>query len=534
MIAGAFIAAVPDLEPGDILVTNHPYAAPGTGSHLPDINLLKPYFHDGALICFGWSFAHCADIGGGVPSSISPSFDNLFQEGLQIPPMKFASRGVQSDVLLAMLRANSRIPDVILGDLQAQLSALAVGERRIGELIRQHGKEVVLAAQDGLVAYGKARARDVTRRIPDGIYEFCDYMDDDFRTRSPVRFRCRMEVRDGEIHLDLTGTDPQLASPYNVPTGGVRHPYLTSKLMHMLFTYDPELPRNYGIFENITVQVPRGTVMNPESPAAVGIRHAGAIRFNDAVLGCLALADPGLAPAASGGTVIPVVVSQQDEGRQKIAVLQSLAGGSGATREADGAGGRDRSLANINNTPTERGEAELTVRIERYELRCDSGGGGQYRGGAGVLYALRALRDGVEVMGRGLERFVFQPWGVAGGHAGATARVTLTRADGSVTDLGKIDRVRLRADDVLTIETPGAADMAIHWRAIRRPSRPTCATGWCRARWRGSSTVLCSTKPARSTNLPRRRCVRCPAKPLRCSVSAPCAQHGTACSKMRR
>jgi N-methylhydantoinase B len=447
----AFIAAVPDLEPGDILVTNHPYLAPGVGSHLPDINLLKPYFHDGELICFGWSFAHCADIGGGVPSSISPSFDNLFQEGLQIPPLKLARRGELSDVLLGMLRANSRIPDVILGDLQAQLSALAVGERRIAELIRQHGVDVVRAAQDGLVAYGKTRARDAQRRIPDGTYEFHDYMDDDFHTPIPVRMRCRMIVRDGEIHLDLTGTDPQLAAPYNVPTGGVRHPYLTSKLMHMLFTYDPELPRNYGIFENITVEVPRGTVMNPQSPAAVGVRHAGAIRFNDAVLGCLAQADPGLAPAASGGTVIPVVVAQQESGRQKIAVVQSLAGGAGATRESDGAGGRDRSLANINNTPTERSELDVAIRVERYELRTDSGGAGRYRGGAGVVFSLRALQDGLQVMGRGLERFVFQPWGSAGGEAGAAAQVLLN--DG--IDLGKIDRVQLNAGDVLTILTPG-------------------------------------------------------------------------------
>jgi N-methylhydantoinase B len=451
----AFIAAVPDLEPGDILITNHPYLAPGLGSHLPDINLLKPYFHDGTLVCFGWSFAHCADIGGGVPSSISPSFDSLFQEGLQIPPLKLARRGELSDVMLAMLRANSRIPDVILGDLQAQLSALAVGERRVAELIRQHGLDTVRAAQDGLVAYGKARARDVQRRIPDGMYEFHDYMDDDFRTRIPVRLRCRMTVRDGEIHLDLTGTDPQLAAPYNVPTGGVRHPYLTSKLMHMLFTYDPELPRNYGIFENITVQVPSGTVMNPESPAAVGIRHAGAIRFNDAVLGCLGAADPGLAPAASGGTVIPLVVAQHDAGRQKIAVLQSLAGGAGATRDSDGAGGRDRSLANINNTPTERGELDVAVRIERYELRLDSGGPGRFRGGAGVVFALRALEDGIEVMGRGLERFVFQPWGSAGGGGGAAARVVLNPGTADERELGKIDRVRLQRGDVLSVMTPG-------------------------------------------------------------------------------
>ncbi|MCD7098790.1 hydantoinase B/oxoprolinase family protein [Stenotrophomonas sp. MMGLT7] len=454
----AFIAAVGEIEEGDVLVTNHPYLAPGVGSHLPDINLLKPYFYDGRLVCYGWSFAHCADIGGGVPSSISPAFDTLFQEGLQIPPMKLARRGVVDEGFMALLRANSRIPDIVAGDLRAQLSALAVGERRVRELIAQHGLHTVLAAQRGLVEYGKSRARAVVRRhLPDGVYEFHDYMDDDYNTRIPVRLRCRMEVSDGKIHLDLAGTDPQLAAPFNVPTGGVRHPYLTSKLMHMLFTYDPGLPLNYGIFENVTVNVPAGTVMNPQMPAAVGIRHAGAIRFNDAVLGCLALADAGMAPAASGGTVIPLVVSQTsaDGGSRRVAVVQALAGGAGATGRGDGANGRDRSLANINNTPSERSELELKVRVEQYALCRDSGGTGCFRGGVGVAYTLRMLEEGMEIMGRGLERFDFQPWGVAGGGAGNPSQVWLNAGTPEARDIGKFDRLRLKAGDTLTIVTPG-------------------------------------------------------------------------------
>jgi N-methylhydantoinase B len=452
-----FIAAVPDLQPGDVLITNHPYLAPGVGSHLPDINLLKPYFHEGRLICFGWSFAHCADVGGGVPSSISPSFDSIFQEGLQIPPMKMIVGGQTNLAVTDLLRANSRMPDIVMGDLRAQLTALNVGERRVAELIAQHGVDAILAAQSGLVAYGKARALAVLRRIPDGVYDFHDYLDDDFRSRIPVRFRCRMQVQDGRIHLDLTGTDPQLMAPYNVPTGGVRHPYLTSKLMHLLFTLDPELPLNYGIFENVTVHVPPETVMNPSSPAPVGIRHAGAIRFNDAVLGCLTLANADIAPAASGGTVIPAVVAQSDPvtGRQSVSVVQSIAGGAGATSRGDGAEGRDRSLANIRNTPTEQGEEDVSVRIETYALRQDSGGAGRHRGGAGVVFTLRFLAPGMQIMGRGLERFVFQPWGVQGGQAGAMSRVVLNLGEPDEQELGKIDRVQPKVGDTLTIMTPG-------------------------------------------------------------------------------
>lgn len=454
---GAIIEAIGSLEPGDVVISNHPYFAPGGGSHLPDFNLLKPYFHDGELVCFGWTFAHCADVGGGVPGSISPSFETLFQEGLAIPPLKLVARGEMNRTLVTVLRTNSRVPDVLEGDIRAQLSALLVGERRVAELVAQHGRAMFVGAQQGLVAYAAKRALVTQRRLPDGVFEYHDYLDDDYRSRIPVRLRCRMSIHEGRIHLDLAGSDPQLAAPFNVPTGGRRHPFLTAKLMHWLFTHDPDLPLNHGIFDNITVDVPRGSLMNPEMPAPVGIRHATAIRFNDAVLGCLALAQPSLVPAASGGTVIPVVISQVDlgSGRPRVTVVQSLAGGAGATSRGDGADGRDRSLANILNTPTEISELDVDVRVEYYGMRPDSGGPGRHRGGTGVTYALRILRDGIEIMGRGLERFVFQPWGAEHGWAGSPARVVLNAGTPEERELGKIDRVRTRAGDVITIMTPG-------------------------------------------------------------------------------
>lgn len=451
------IAAEPDLEPGDIVITNHPYLAGGIASHLPDVNLLKPYFHGGRIVCYGWSFLHCSDIGGGVPSSISPSFDTLYQEGLLIPPMKLMSRGKMNEQFHRIFRANSRVPDVNDGDMQAMLTGLSVGERRVQEIVARHGVDVFMAAQDELVDYARRKALAIQRRIPDGEYVSWDYMDDDFRTRIPVRLRCRMTVKDGHIHLDLTGSDPQLAAPYNVPTGGVRHPYFTSKIMHMLFTHDRTLPLNYGLLENISVSVPAGTIMNPQSPAPVGVRHATAVRFGDVILGCLTQAKPDMAPAASGGTVIPAVVAQVDaaSGQPRVAVLQSLAGGGGACPMLDGADGRDRSLANILNTPTERGETDVKVRVEQYELRPDSGGPGKFRGGTGVIYAIRALQDETQILGRGLERFAFQPWGAQGGRPGLPARVVLNLGTPHEKELGKIDVIRANAGDLITIMTPG-------------------------------------------------------------------------------
>ncbi|MEM1268115.1 MAG: hydantoinase B/oxoprolinase family protein, partial [Pseudomonadota bacterium] len=426
-------------------------------THMPDLQLIRPYFHEGEIVCYGWDFIHSADIGGGVPSSISPRFTELFQEGLQIPPLKLVRRGALNADFETLYRANCRVPDLNMGDIKAMLAALTVGERRVAELIARHGVETFRAAQAETVAYAKAKARAVQRRIPDGTYEFWDYMDDDYATPIPIRIRCTMTVDDGQVHLDFTGSDPQVIAAYNVPTGGVRHPWLTLKLMHLIGSYDRSVPLNYGLFENMSVHVPKGTVLNPEFPAAVGVRHATAIRINDAVVGCIATALPGLIPAPSGGTVVPTVLAEQNPatGTRNVMVIQSLVGGTGARDGADGVDGRDSGLANLYNTPVERSEADADVVIEAYRLRPDSGGVGRWRGGTGLEMRILIPRAGTAVLGRGLERFVFRPWGVAGGGPGAPCRVILNHGLQGERDLGKLDMFVAEAGDRVTILTAG-------------------------------------------------------------------------------
>ncbi len=305
--------------------------------------------------------------------------------------------------------------------------------------------------------YAREKALAVQRRIPDGVYVFWDYMDDDYATRIPIRIRCEMTVNDGQIHLDFTGSDPQVIAAYNVPTGGIRHPWLTLKLMHLIGSYDNTVPLNYGLFENMTVQVPKGTVLNPEFPAAVGVRHATAVRINDAVVGAIATAMPGLIPAPSGGTVVPTVIAEQDPatGTRSVMVIQSLVGGTGAREGADGVDGRDSGLANLYNTPLERSEADADVVVEAYGLRPDSGGAGRWRGGTGLEMRVLIRRTGSAILGRGLERFVFRPWGVAGGGPGAVCRVILNHGLPGERDLGKLDMYVAEAGDRVTILTTG-------------------------------------------------------------------------------
>jgi N-methylhydantoinase B len=198
-------------------------------------------------------------------------------------------------------------------------------------------------------------------------------------------------------------------------------------------------------------------VVNPEPPAAVGIRSATAIRLNEAVIGALSLAKPGLMPAPSGGIMIPAVLVEQEprSGRRNVMVLQSLVGGTGGREGGDGVDGRDSSLANQRNTPMEKTEEEAAAIITEYALRPDSGGAGRWRGGTGVVFSVRIARAGSAVLGRGMERFVFRPWGMAGGKPGLPARVVVNLGRPDERELGKLDVFNPKLGDVVTIMTPG-------------------------------------------------------------------------------
>jgi N-methylhydantoinase B len=227
--------------------------------------------------------------------------------------------------------------------------------------------------------------------------------------------------------------------------------------MHLVGSLDPTIPLNFGLFENITVSVPRGTILNPVAPAATGVRAATAVRINDVIVGVLTRALAGLIPCPSGGTVVPVVVAERaaQSGNPVLSVIQTLVGGTGGQSGMDGIDGRDSGLANLYNTPLERSEAEVGVVIDHYGLRPDSGGPGQWRGGMGLELRLLFRKTGTSVLGRGLERFVFRPWGAAGGRPGARCQVILNHGRPDERRLGKIAELFVAPGDTLTILTAG-------------------------------------------------------------------------------
>jgi N-methylhydantoinase B len=451
------IRAVPDVESGDVIFTNDPYSSNGLSTHLPDLHLIRPYFHHGQIVAYGWCFVHCTDIGGAVPSSIAPSLNEIFQEGLRVPPMKLVKKGVHNKELFSLIMANSRTPDVNMGDIKAMLGSLETGAQRVADIIERHGVADFLACQKDLQDYTAIKARDVFRRIPDGTYEFWDYMDDDMVSAIPLRVRVKLTVNDGRINIDLTDTDPQVAASYNVPTMGERNYWITFRLTSFLTTYDQTMAKNAGLYRSITVTNPPGTVMNAEFPDAVGNRAAPGRRVADAINGALLTAQPGLLPAPSGGISSPFALAEYgaDGAERTVQVIQPMRGGMGALEGQDGIDGRDNSLNNMQNHPIESVEADSGVLIRQYDLRADSGGPGKWRGGVGQIITAEILRDGSTVLARGMERLRFPSFGVFGGKPGMAVRAILNRGRPDERELRKIDQLPVKGGDQVTFLMPG-------------------------------------------------------------------------------
>ena len=453
------IAAVPDVAPGDVIITNDPYSSDGLSTHLPDLHLIMPYFVDGKIVAYGWSFVHCSDIGGSLPGSVSPALTSIYQEGMRIPPMKLVQAGTMNADFMALLRVNSRMADVVTGDIKAMLGALETGNRRLRDLVAKQGVARLLSAQRDLMEYTALKARDVLRRIPDGDYDFWDLLDDDMISGIPIRVRLCMRVRDGAVELDLTDTDPQVRTAYNVPSMGRRMYWLSFRLTTILTTFDPLMPHNAGMYRSITVVNPPGTVLNAEYPDCVSVRNSVPYRLFDCVTGAVMKATPELLPAPSGGAMVTVSLAEiaADGFSRVVEVIQPMRCGTGAFNGRDGIDVRDNSLNNMKNHPTELVEAQSNLRVLEYDIRPDSGGPGQWRGGVGQVLSVLILCDGGIFLARGLDRMRFQAWGVAGGRPGAALRAILNHGRPDERVLGKIHELHVRNGDTVTLLMPGGA-----------------------------------------------------------------------------
>ncbi|MBL8154724.1 MAG: hydantoinase B/oxoprolinase family protein [Anaerolineae bacterium] len=433
------------LEPDDVVILNDPYHG---GTHLPDITMVSPVFVEGMLRFFVASRAHHADVGGMSPGSL-PLSTELYQEGIIIPPVKLMAGGKRNEGVLALITANSRAPEERLGDLEAQLAAQRVGERRLLGLAAQHGVERMLDHAEALLDYSRRMTEAVIEAIPDGVYRFEDALEGDGQREFLIPIRAAVTVQGKRMQIDFSGSAAQVAGNVNAVEAIVR----SAAWYCVRLLAEEDVPVNHGCFAPVEVSVPARSLLDPVFPAAVAVGNTETgQRIVDAVLGALAEAMPGKIPAASQGSMNNLTVGGQ-QGERAFVYYETIGGGHGGGPEVEGLSGRHSHMTNTRNTPVEALEYALPLRVLEYGLRDESGGGGQHPGGEGIrrVYEFRVPAT-VTVNS---ERRLRAPYGLQGGEPGRTGINRLIRADGRSEVFGGKFTVIVQPGDVLVIETPG-------------------------------------------------------------------------------
>ncbi len=396
------IALVEDYRPGDIAFTNDPYSG-HVATHAPDTHLWKPIFVDGEIVAWAGGHIHNTDMGGAVPASLSRALTEIHQEGIRFPPMKLVREGVFDEQILRIMGLNVRKPDLNIGDIKALVGALATGERKVLAMVRKFGKAAFLAGVDALLDQAEAQARDILRAMPDGTWDFADYADEDSVEANPCRLKLRLTIRGDEAVLDFTGSDPQLGSSLNVPSGGdPRHTMLLVGVYYVLYTLNPKLLLNTGLTRPFTCITPEGSVLNPVHPAAVGMRSLTCARLRSVIFGAFSQAVPDRLPAAPAGNncIVNVMTTDERTHRTVIAAVNPVVGGGGGMPHRDGTNGSGADAAYLKNTPIEITETETPVEFVKYGLAKDSGGPGRWRGGLATELAFRVFAPDSRVTAR--------------------------------------------------------------------------------------------------------------------------------------
>lgn len=451
------IALVDDYRPGDIAFTNDPYSG-YLATHAPDTHLWKPVFHAGEIVCFVGGHVHNTDMGGAVPASLSRSLTEIHQEGIRFPPMTLMRDGVFDETILRIMMMNVRKPALNMGDLKALAGALNTGERKIQAMIAKFGAQGFMAGLDGLMDYAEHQAREILRSIPDGEYFFCDYADEDGVDGNPCRLALTLTIKGDEAVLDFTGSDPQLGSSLNVPTGSdPRHTLLLVGVYYVLYTLNPQLLLNSGLTRPFTCIAPEGTVLNPSFPAAVGMRSLTCARLRSLIFGAFSLAAPERMPAAPAGSssIVNVMTTDERTHRSVIAAINPVVGGGGGMPHRDGSNGSGADSAYLKNTPIEITETEVPIQFVRYGLLPDSGGAGRWRGGLATVMEFKVFSPNSRITVRNRDRSIFRPWGTLGGLAAETSNFIINPGRANERVLGNTDIAVAEPGDVIHIHSPG-------------------------------------------------------------------------------
>ncbi|WP_299451937.1 hydantoinase B/oxoprolinase family protein [uncultured Pigmentiphaga sp.] len=453
-VRAAMAAAQPlgGMHEGEVWLFNDPYEG---GTHANDFKLVKPFFRGGRLLCFLASAAHWHDVGGNVPGNYNPAATECWQEAVQIPPVRIVTAGDVNPDVLAILRANTRMPDSLWGDLNGQLAALELGERRLHELLNAYGEDRILAAMQALRARARKLMQAHIASLPDGRYAFEDYLDNDGIRDEPLRIALDMTIEGERMVLDFSRTSGQCAGAVNISRAtAVAACYVALK--HLF----PDVPANAGVLDAVEFVMPDGLLITAQRPRPVGGYTETILRMIDVVFGAAALADPTRSVAQAYGTINALSLTglRTDDKRkgQRWVMFSFFGGGHGAHAGGDGLSHGNAPISTATIPPLEILEAAYPVRFTQWALRPDSGGDGTYRGGLGAIYEIELLEESAQAFIFG-ERGKSPPKGIAGGGNAALNRFSY-RVNGEwhvPPMVSKMLGISLSRGDRVRLETPG-------------------------------------------------------------------------------
>jgi 5-oxoprolinase (ATP-hydrolysing) len=442
-----------DIAPGDAFITNHPYLAGVT--HSMDMAVVTPVFHDGTLIAFCGSIAHKSDLGGVVPGTSYGSARELFQEGIQYPPVRFVAGGVPLRDIEAILRANSRTPDLVIGDIRGQVGVGRLGERRLADLIERYGIEPVLETFALLQDVTERRIRAVLATWPDGVHEAETYVDTDGITLDlPVRYHVRIEKQGDRIAFDFTGCNDQTQGPVNIS------PSLARGCCYyvLIAMIDPSLPNNAGVARVVETTFRKGSVVDPNFPAPCCTYMASCTAIAEAMLNALSEFVPARRMAGNGGVGGISITGRRPSGGTFVQ-YEPMGSAYGGRATSDGVSGIAVLLSNTRTASIEVLESEFPTRVRRFELLRDSGGPGRHRGGLAPRRVWEILVDDAQLTCRGGKHTV-QPAGAVGGMPGALGSLVLNPGTPGEKNLpSRFSGVRLMRGDLLRIQRAGGGGL---------------------------------------------------------------------------
>ncbi len=440
------------LEPGDVILQSDPYECGGAISHINDWMVMVPIFFDNELVGFTSMFGHMMDVGGPVPGSMPTDATTIFGEGIRIPPIKIYARGELNQAALDILMQNTRTPEMNYSDLMAIIAGCRAGERRVIEICERFGTRVYLAACEALLERtNRAMRQLIIKNLPEEPQSFEDFIDDDGCGNGP--FKMKLTVwREGEhAYFDWTGTSDQATGPINF--------YLHEGMfkmfigVYMIMVFDPQILFNDGFYDLIHVTMPKGSLVHPNFPAALGSRTHALSRQFDVLGGALSHNAPEMATAAGYGSSPHFLYSGTDERGRPYQLMEILYGGIPGRPVGDGMDGHSW-WPLFENIPSEYLENFYPLMVEGYSSIMDSGGAGKHRGGNGVEKVFRLLAHGhISIHD---DRHESQPWGILGGKPGAVSEKWIVRDGGKREPLpSKTDNVKVSPGDLVIFRTAG-------------------------------------------------------------------------------